>query len=236
MGRDLINLLVTNKYVWRMHSDQQKSRSDIERPTQAERSALAEKKMVEATIKLLNTVGFAGTTLVAIGESAGYSRGLATHHFGSKQGLFLKVMKHITWIWTMELQKKTGDKTGLQAILAALDAYRDYSRTLPDHARAMFILWSGSVDPASDFKPNMIEFQRIQREAIAAWVAEGIRDGEIRNDVDPASFGEQFYSSLLGLNYQWLVNPEIDLRKSFEVLKHNIVALIGQTPTEKEEK
>jgi hypothetical protein len=73
-------------------------------------------------------------------------------------------------------------------------------------------------------------------EAAAAWIVEGIADGEICKDVDPASFGEQFYASLLGLNYQWLVNPAIDLSNSFEVLKNNIVALYGQNPSEKEEK
>lgn len=230
------NLLVTNKYVCRMQSSKQKNQRVLDRPTQAERTALAEKKMVEATICLLNTVGLAGTTLIAIGETAGYSRGLASHHFGSKSGLFRKVLKHITSVWTEELQNNIRGKTGLKAVLAALDAHRDHIRRLPEHARAMFILWSGSFDPASEFKPNVIEFHKIQREAASAWIIEGIESGQIRKDVDPESFGEQFYASLLGLNYQWLVNPELDLNTSFEVLKHNIVALTGPKPSEKEGK
>ena len=36
----------------------------LQRPTQAERTAKAEEKMVNATIELLNTVGLAGTTLM----------------------------------------------------------------------------------------------------------------------------------------------------------------------------
>jgi len=48
--------------------------------TQAERTARAEACMIEAAIELLNTTGIQGTTLVAIGEKAGYSRGLVTHH------------------------------------------------------------------------------------------------------------------------------------------------------------
>ena len=146
-----------------MHSPPSKKTKPLARPTQAERTALAEQKMVEATIELLNTVGLAGTTLIAIGESAGYSRGLASHHFGSKSGLFRKVLKHITSVWTKELENHLDGKTGLQAILAALDAHRAHLRSYPEHARAMFILWSGSFDPASEFKPNVIEFHRIQR-------------------------------------------------------------------------
>jgi len=219
-----------------MDSAMQKTSRQAPRSTQAERTALAEQKMVEATINLLNTVGLAGTTLIAIGESAGYSRGLASHHFGSKSGLFRKVLKHITRVWTDELESHLEGKSGLQAILAALDAHQVHLHRYPEHARAMFILWSGSFDPASEFKPNVVEFHKLQREAAAAWVIAGQSSGEIRSDVDPARFGEQFYSSLLGLNYQWLVNPEIDLNTSFEVLKQNIVALTRRNTFEKEGK
>jgi AcrR family transcriptional regulator len=204
----------------------EKSKVSATRPTQAERTALAEEKMVNATIELLNTTGVAGATLIAIGERAGYSRGLASHHFGSKSGLFRKVLKHITSVWTDELQRNLEGKTGLAAILAALDAHRDHMLHFPDHTRAMNILWNGSIDPASEFKPNVIEFHRLQREATAARIVAGQESGEIRKDVDPGSFAEQFYASLIGLNYQWLVNPEIDLYASIGALKENIVVLL----------
>jgi len=203
-----------------------KSEVPLTRQTQAERTALAEQKMVNATIELLNSTGLAGTTLIAIGERAGYSRGLASHHFGSKFGLFRTVLKHITSDWTQELQINLKGKTGLSAILAALNAHRDHMLHFPEHARAMNILWTGSFDPASEFKPNVVEFHRLQREAAAAWVVSGKKTGEIRKDVDPERFAEQFYASLLGLNYQWLVNPDIDLKLSIETLKQNIVALL----------
>lgn len=207
------------------------------RPTQAERAALAEEKMVNATIELLNTVGLAGTTLIAIGDTAGYSRGLASHHFGSKSRLFRKVLRHITAVWTRELENNLDGKNGLKALLAALDAHRDHLLHFPHHARAMYILWSASFDPASEFKPNIVEFHRLQRAAAAAWVLSGQESGEIRTDVNPRGFAEQFYASLLGLNFQWLVNPDIDLKASFETLKQNIVVLLkAKQPLKKESK
>ena len=228
-------MLVTNKYVAQMVSPSQKTFIPAARPTQAERAALAEEKMVNATIELLNTLGMAGTTLIAIGERAGYSRGLATHHFGSKAGLFRKVLKHITAVWTEELENNLRGRDGLKALLAALDAHRDHMLHFPQHARAMNILWSASFDPASEFKPNVIEFHRLQRANAADWVKAGQASGEIRADVDAVGFAEQFYASLLGLNYQWLVNPRIDLKTSVDTLKHNIVVLLeAQQPLKKE--
>jgi AcrR family transcriptional regulator len=213
----------------------QKKNVPVLRPTQAERTALAEEKMVNATIDLLNTVGLAGTTLIAIGESAGYSRGLASHHFGSKSGLFRKVLRHITSVWTEELENNLDGKNGLNALLAALDAHRDHLLHFPHHARAMYILWSASFDPASEFKPNIVEFHRLQRAAAAVWMLNGQEAGEIRDDVNPESFAEQFYASLLGLNFQWLVNPDIDLKASIDVLKQNITALLkANQPLKKE--
>lgn len=209
-----------------MVSTVKKPDSPAQRATQAERAAIAEDKMVNATIELLNSVGLAGTTLNAIGESAGYSRGLATHHFGTKSGLFRKVLRHITAVWTEELENNLEGKDGLEAILAALDAHRDHLLHFPHHARAMYILWSASFDPASEFKPNIVEFHRLQRATAAAWVLEGQKTGEIRADVNPGSLAEQFYASLLGVNFQWLVNPDIDLTASFDALKQNIIALI----------
>lgn len=204
----------------------QKTKLSTTRQTQVERTAIAEEKMVNATIDLLNTAGLAGTTLIAIGDRAGYSRGLASHHFGTKSGLFRKVLKYITAVWSIELDDRVAGKTGLKAILGALDAHRDHIRDYPQHARAMYILWTGSFDPASEFKPNVAEFHRLQRETAAAWVAGGQKTGEIRRNVNPEGFGEQFYASLLGINYQWLVNPEIDINSSIELLKQNIVALL----------
>jgi len=203
-----------------------KTNTQTTRPTQLERAALAEERMINATIDLLNTQGLAGTTLIAIGERAGYSRGLASHHFGSKAGLFRKVLKQITAVWTIDLNRQVQGKTGLRAILGALDAHIDHICDYPEHTKAMYILWGCSFDPGSEFKPNVIEFHRLQRETAATWVTGGIETGEIRNDVNPNRFGEQFYASLVGLNYQWLVNPDIDLKVSVDILKQNIVTLL----------
>ena len=195
--------------------------------TQAERTALAESCMILAAIELLNSVGIQGTTLVAIGERSGYSRGLATHHFGSKAGLLRTVLKRMTAVWTEKLILSLGDKTGLQAIITAIDTHLDHVLHHPDYIRAMNILWGAALDPASEFKPNVAEFMRIQRESVAAWVKGGQESGEIRPDVDAGRIAEQYYATLIGLNNQWLVSPEIDLRAAYEDYKQNILLLLG---------
>ncbi len=198
--------------------------------TQAERTARAESSMILAAIELLNSVGIQGTTLVAIGERSGYSRGLATHHFGSKSGLLRTVLKRMTAVWAAKLVRSLDGKTGLQALTIAIDTHLEHVFRHPDYLRAMNILWGAALDPASEFKPNVAEFMRIQRESVAAWVKGGQASGEIRLDVDAGRIAEQFYGTLIGLNNQWLVSPEIDLRAAYENYKQNILRLLSAKP------
>jgi len=194
--------------------------------TQAERTATAETRMVLAAIDLLNTVGIQGTTLVAIGENAGYSRGLATHHFGSKSGLFTTVLKRLSSAWSKELTRKMGENTGLKAITTAIDAHLAHALNHPEYIRTQNILWGAALDPSSEFKPNVAEFMRIQRESIAAWVSAGQQQGEINKKIDSRRFAEQFYGGLIGINSQWLVSPEFDLATAYEDFKSSIVRLL----------
>jgi AcrR family transcriptional regulator len=195
--------------------------------TQAERTALAETRMVRAAIDLLNSAGIQGTTLVAIGERSGYSRGLATHHFGSKAGLFRTVLKRMTAVWADELAANLDGKTGTQAITTAIDSHLDHAQRHPDFIRATNILWGAALDPSSEFKPNATEFFRIQRESVSAWIEGGKKSGEIREDIDAERIAEQFYGGLIGINHQWLVSPDFDLAAAYEDFKQNMVRLIS---------
>lgn len=200
--------------------------------TQAERSAKAADSMVNAAIELLNTVGIRGTTLVAIGEKSGYSRGLATHHFGSKAGLFRAVLRHVSSIWSDRLQCELGDKTGLAALQTAIDTHLAHALRHPEYIRAQNILWGAALDPSSEFKPNVAAFMRIQRNSVAGWIRGGQQRGQIRSNIDPGRIAEQYYGGLIGLNNQWLVSPDFDLAAACADFKHNMVRLLRAPNTE----
>jgi len=200
--------------------------------TQAERTALAHSSMIEAAIELLNTVGVQRTTLAAIGETAGYSRGLATHHFGSKAGLFRQVLKRISAAWNQDLTDKLRGKTGLQAFTTAIDAHLAHALRHPEYIRAQNILWGAAMDPSSEFKPNVAEFMHIQRESVAAWVKGGQALGEIDKNINARRIAEQYYGALIGINSQWLVSPDFALAAAYEDFKINLVRLLSATETE----
>jgi AcrR family transcriptional regulator len=205
----------------------QSASDPIELPrTQAERSALAASSMIDAAISLLNSQGIEGATLKAIGESAGYSRGLATHHFGSKAGLFRQLLRQVHAEFIDELQARVGELSGKAALVVANETHRDWVLRHPERLRAMYILWFGSLDPGSEFKPNVARFMERQRETMAEWIRGGQKAGEIPQDIDSERMAMQFYASLIGINHQWLVNPGLDLHAAYRDMKDNMLRLL----------
>jgi AcrR family transcriptional regulator len=201
--------------------------TDIRR-TQVERTALAESRMVRAAIDLINSVGVDGATLKAIGEQAGYSRGLATHHFGGKSGLFRRLLRQVHAEFLEELNERVGERTGIEALEAANEAHRDYVLRHRDRLRAMYILWLGALDPGSDFKPNVARFMKRQRETMARWIRGGQQSGQIPADIDADRMAARFYASLTGISLQWLVDASLDLAQAYADMKQDIRCLLRQ--------
>src|SRR5277367_3051841 len=64
--------------------------------TQEVRRTEAERRLIAAAAEMVGEVGPSKVTLANVGERAGYSRGLATHHFGSKGALMQRLVEAVT--------------------------------------------------------------------------------------------------------------------------------------------
>ncbi len=123
--------------------------------TQAERTALSDQRMFEVAIELVNERGTAKTTLKDIGEGAGYSRGLASYRFGSKDGLWMELFARFDDIWKAHLSQYLTGKQGLAALEAAIQAQRDIFTRESGYLRAMYILWYESLGRESDIRASL---------------------------------------------------------------------------------
>lgn len=199
--------------------------------TQAERTAISDKAMLEAAVELILERGTDKTTLQAIGEKAGYSRGLATYRFGSKAGLFDAVCKSISRRWLEYLKKGVGEKTGIDAMCAALDAFLQFVTDAPRDARVLQILYCGAASPLSEYRATSVNIHSKQQEDVVRWVRAGIENGTIRPDIDPKTVAAQYIAYIGGMNYLWVINPRsIDFRRANEDMKRQLrVALAPDT-------
>ncbi len=192
------------------------------RRRQADRVALSDRRLMDAAIELIVKVGINGTTLQAVGELAGYSRGLATHRFGSKAGLFGKVLQEASVDWLDRVQVAVGERVGVDALMAATDAAEVFIRERPEEVRAMYLLWFLSIDPSADYKSNIAIVHKAQRRDVAQWVKAGQTAGTVDPDLDPMRVAEQYAASMAGIIYQWLANSKMPLSSMFKQLKADL--------------
>jgi AcrR family transcriptional regulator len=184
--------------------------------------------MFEATIQLLCEGGIHRATLKDIGERAGYSRGLASARFGSKEGLFASLVRNIDIQWSADFARHVGDRTGLAALLATLDAAAHFLREQPLYTQALYTLWYGSLSsPGSEVRERLAEQQDRDRKSVEAWIAQGQADGSIRADIAAERFAVQFMAFVFGLIYQWHISPAaIDVGQAAEDYKQSVRELL----------
>ena len=205
------------------------ARADGETNKQAQRSALSDRRMLEAAVRLVNERGTAKTTLKEIGEVAGYSRGLASYRFGSKDGLWMELFARFDEIWKTHLREYLQGKTGLEAIRLAIRAQRDFFRREPSYLRAMYILWYESLGKESSIRAKLSNHHRIYRRDVKRWIEEGQEAGEIRPDIDADCFSASYCSHMFGTIYQWVVAPDaLDLDKLLDHFEENSIFVLTQ--------
>ncbi|MDH4047033.1 MAG: TetR/AcrR family transcriptional regulator [Gammaproteobacteria bacterium] len=179
--------------------------------------------MLDAAIDLILEHGTDGTTLQAIGEKAGYSRGLATYRFGSKAGLFDEVCKSISRRWLNYLNNVVGDKDGIDAMSVALDAFFQFISDSPRDARVLQILYCGAASPKSEYRQTSVNIHQRQRDDVANWIRAGMQAGSVREDADAESVAVQYIAYISGMTYLWLINPEsVDFGKANEDMKQQL--------------
>lgn len=203
------------------------------RRTQAERTALSEDRLMSAALSLISRQGYERTSLQAIGDAAGYSRGLVSHRFGSKEGLLWAVLQRVFSHWGHEsLAPAVEGRVGVEALHAAIETTRASMHAAPEKLRAFYALLFESLGPLEALRPKVAEFHRRQRAGVAAWIAAGIEAGTVRPDVDVATQAALFMSALRGASYQWLIDPEhVDIDALYDEITRTMTRNLARTPT-----
>ena len=176
--------------------------------TQAQRTAISDKAMLEAASDLVLEHGTEKTTLAMIGERAGYSRGLATYRYGTKGGLFDALFKSLSHQWLDYLKAGIGDEVGIEAMCLALDAMRHFVDDHPRAGRVLQILHAGAASPSAEFSDTARGIHQRQRSDVADWVRAGQERGEIRADANPDAVAHQYVSYIIGTTHMWLMSAD----------------------------
>ena len=193
----------------------------VRRRTQAERTATANRRMIRAAIRLIARQGYTRTTLAQVGREAGYTGGLVSHHFGSKEGLLRALVERASGrFYRDQLLTATQGKSGLDALCASLDTYMGELEVREEHMRALYVLMGEALGPVAEINEVFAELNRGFRRSARAWIREGMEAREIRSDLDPDAEAAVFVGMLRGVATQWMADPRcFDLGAVRESLK-----------------
>ncbi len=202
---------------------QGKAAAKPRRRTQPERSAESDRRLITAALRLIGERGYRGTSLAAIGEEAGYSRGLAHERFGSKSGLLWAAVKHVLRVWNQEGQARRGrSHVGLDALCDMIDNHR-HAVEHGEGLRPFYALMFEALGPTPELLSEFRGLHRRFREQIEQMLQAGVAAGTVRADIVPAAQAAQLLGTLRGLAFQWLLEPgSFPLQATYEELKRNL--------------
>lgn len=177
--------------------------------TQQERTAESSKRLLEAAGELIVEHGFANVTLAMVGERAGYSRGLASMRFGTKEKLLEALVERITTLWHhRNVVPQTAGRPALDGVLILVDEIRGQIERDPRSVRVLYNLMFEALASNGFLRQHFIDWNRDKRENVAVLLRRGIEDGSVRPDTDVENEAANIVASLRGTAYQWVMDPD----------------------------
>jgi AcrR family transcriptional regulator len=181
------------------------------RRTQAARRAESERNLLCAAVEVIAQDGVAAATFERIGARAGYSRGLATQKFGSKQGLIEALIAHLhARLEALLREAHVEDLSGLEGVLTFADIFiRELAAD--QEVRAYMMLMAAGVADPSPTRAAFAASHDLVSERLQAILRRGQNDGSVAQTLPPEQAATLVGSMLLGLSTQHLVDPALDL-------------------------
>jgi AcrR family transcriptional regulator len=174
------------------------------RRTQEQRRAETERRVLDAAMALIARSGSRAVTLAEVGEAAGYSRGIVYHHFGSRERLLEAVVDEAQ---RFDVPAYQGD--GLDYLARIIEAYlRNVVRRTPS-ARAFLQLWGEAIAADPVLAPLFAHRDADFRQLLANVVRQGIADGSIRPDANPAAAAVLIVALVRGTGLQLIAQPPV---------------------------
>ena len=183
-----------------------------ERRSHAERREESERRLLEAALEIVAQRGSVRMTLAEVGESAGYSRGLPAHRFGSKAGLVHALAGYIGERFGQQREQGPKRAPGLDAILGNIHFYFSRKGGAWTATRALLVMMTEScMAPASDLRQEVADYNRQALAWFETHIRAGIARGEIAADTDPSTTAVILLGAMRGVMLQWLVDDHIKL-------------------------
>ena len=173
------------------------------------------REILDRAIEVFAARGAEGTSLRAIGEAIGVSHAALKHYFASREELLIEVYR------AAEERSIVEDPVPADISVVGLmthAARRNHG--VPGLVQLYSTLVAGALEEGHE--PSRAFFgARFAdlREFLAARVEVEQKAGRIRPDIAPVAAAALIIAASDGLQTQWLLDPEVDIEKSLQLLE-----------------
>jgi TetR/AcrR family acrAB operon transcriptional repressor len=204
----------------------------LERPNKrTEQAAATRQRMLDAAARLFARHGYAASSVAAIGEEAGMSRGLVNFHFKTKENLLHAVIEQLVAELETRMFPTDPPVDPLAALAVLIEAHRRFLTEQPGRARLLFRLQAEALDPGLGLSAFTTLHQR-WLERTRPWWEQALAEGRVDPALEHNAVTTFTIGALRGIALEWLLAPDaVDVEAAYAQLLRSLQAgLLAQSP------
>lgn len=185
------------------------------------KSAQRRQQIIDQALDVFNELGSDRTSLRSIADALGVTHPVLRHHFGTRERLFLEVLRQADARGRDKLAAENespageGDRSAAGFASAIAQVVMGQPGLMPLYvtmiARAL-------ERENADSRPFFAERFRDMRREVVAILQEGQASGVVRNDIEVESAAAVIVAISDGLSTQWLIDPDVDFSEAMRMV------------------
>jgi AcrR family transcriptional regulator len=179
---------------------------ELAMPTQQQRTEETRQAILQAAQQRFAHVGYEATSVAAICDAAGVSKGAFYHHFNSKQQVFLDLLNHWLAVLDAQIEELRVQAASVPQALMAMSELAKTVLSAADEQVPLYLeFWSAAARDPAIWQATIAPYHRY-RAYFARLIRTGIEEGSLR-EVDPESTARAIVALAVGLILQGLLDP-----------------------------
>jgi len=174
-------------------------------------AAITRATLLKTALTVFSAKGYSAATLDDVAKAAKMTRGAIYWHFKSKADLYNTLVEEVSARGTAVVQQAIAEGGSLIEILRRVFVRQCALIEEDKEARAVMelALFKTGLDPELQAgRKNQLEAGNALIEGVAAAMQQGVAQGVLRNDIDPADMARAFIAFENGVIQVWLASPK----------------------------
>jgi AcrR family transcriptional regulator len=193
--------------------------------TRALQAESTRRALIDAAAQLFAQKGYTATSVAAIGDAAGLSRGIVNFHFATKEKLLHAVIEQLVAELEAEMFPAGEVTQPLAALAELINAHRHWLTDHEDRARLLFRLQAEALDPRFGIDA-FAELHARWLVRTRPWWDLLVSDGLVDSALDHDAVTTFVIGSLRGIALEWLLSPEINVTGAYDQLLRSLPAVL----------